>query len=45
MHNYSKFFIAILVAVSFFSFQKSEVKKVNSSKITNTVVADTLTWT
>lgn len=45
MHNYSKFFIALLVAVSFFSFQKSEVKTVTVNKITNAVLADTLTWT
>jgi len=44
MHNYSKFFIALLVAVSFFSFQKSAVKTI-SNETNKTVVSDTLTWT
>jgi len=44
MHNYGKFIVAILVAVSLFSFGSKET---NSKLIfqKTTAVADTLTWT
>jgi hypothetical protein len=45
MHNYSKFIIVLLVAVSFFSFRKADFNKFSSNKSSHIVLADTLTWT
>jgi hypothetical protein len=43
MHNYIKFLVALLVAITLFSFNKKE-EKTSFKKNHNIVYADTLTW-